>query len=195
MLVHMDGARFANALVHLGVTPAEMSWRAGVDVLSLGASKNGALACEAVIFFRADLAHDFAAQRKRAGHSVAKGRFLGAQMRAYLEDDAWLETARHANWQAARLASGLARAPSVRLAGPPEANLVFATIPRALDLELRAAGAQYYDWQPCPPVPKLSRNDVFVRLATSFATTSEEVDRLIAIASRNATPEILTQSI
>jgi threonine aldolase len=193
--VHMDGARFANALVALGAAPADMSWRAGVDVLSLGASKNGALACEAVIFFNPEHARDFALQRKRGGHSIAKGRFLGAQMCAWLEDGAWLETARHANWQAARLAAGLARAPGVRLAWPPEANLVFVALPRALDRELRAAGAEYYEWPPCAPFGKLAKGEIFARLATSFATTSEEVDRFIRIASRAAAPEILSQSI
>ena len=93
MAVHMDGARFANALVELGTSPAEMSWRAGVDVLSFGATKNGAMGCEAVIFFEPERAANFAFQRKRGGQTLSKGRFLGAQMAAYLEDGLWLKLA------------------------------------------------------------------------------------------------------
>ena len=92
--VHMDGARFANALVSLGASPADMSWRAGVDVLSFGATKNGAFACEAVVFFDSARAQTFPYLRKRGGHTVSKGRWLGAQMGAYLEDGLWLDLAR-----------------------------------------------------------------------------------------------------
>jgi threonine aldolase len=191
MLVHMDGARFANAVVGLGVSPAEASWKAGVDVLSLGASKNGGLACEAVLFFRPTHACDFRLQRKRSGHTVAKGRFLGAQMSAYLDEGFWLDAARHANRQAARLAAGLALVPAARLAWQPEANLVFATIPRKLDRALRASGAEYYEWPASPPVPRIGSNEVFIRLATCFATTSEEIDRFVGIAARAATSGIL----
>jgi threonine aldolase len=190
MLVHMDGARFSNALVSQGVSPARMSWKAGVDALSLGASKNGGLACEAVIFFRAALARDFHSQRKRSGHTIAKGRFLGAQMRAYLEGGFWLEAAAHANRQAARLAAGLAEIPLVRLPWRPEANLVFAIIPRRLDRELRAMGAEYYEWPANPPARKIGRDEAFVRLATSFATTTEEIARFVGIAGRVAGTDI-----
>jgi threonine aldolase len=183
MIVHMDGARFANALVALGVSPAQMSWKAGVDVLSLGTSKNGGIACEAVIFFNPEAARQFELQRKRAGHTLAKGRFLGAQMSAYLEGGNWLEAARQANFQAARLAAGLSSIPRVRLPWGREANLVFAVLPREIDCALREAGASYHEWRTdalrCMP----AENEVFVRLATSFSTTSDEVDRFVSIAA------------
>ena len=111
MHVHMDGARFANAVVRLGATPAALSWQAGVDVLSFGATKNGALGVEAVIVFDRALADDFLYRRKRAGQLVSKSRYLGAQMLAYLDGDLWLATARHANRMADRLAQALGRAP------------------------------------------------------------------------------------
>ncbi len=181
--VHMDGARFANAVARLGCSPARMSWQAGVDVLSFGATKNGTFCCEAVIFFDPALAHDFAFRRKRAGHTLSKGRFLGAQMSAYLTDGHWLDLARHANAMADRLREGLAATPDVRLPWPCEANEVFAILPRASDAALKAAGARYYHWgarglaggeAPCA-------DEVFVRLIPSFATTPQEVDRFIEI--------------
>ena len=116
--VHMDGARFANAVAALGCSAAEMSWKAGVDVLSFGATKNGALACEALVVFGAGKAEALPFQRKRSGHTLSKGRFLGAQMVAYLRDDHWLANARAANEQARRLAAGLAKAPGVRMPWP-----------------------------------------------------------------------------
>ena len=109
MSVHMDGARFANALISAKTTPADMTWRAGVDILTLGATKNGALACEAVLFFDPARAANFAFQRKRGGQTLSKGRFLGAQMEAYLADGLWLRLAERANASARRLARGLAR--------------------------------------------------------------------------------------
>ena len=127
--VHMDGARFANALVAQNSTPAQMTWKAGVDALSFGATKNGALACEAVIFFNPEQAANFPFRRKRSGHTLSKGRFLGAQMAAYLVADHWLELARSANAHAAKLAGGLKSVPGVRLAWPAEANEVFALLP------------------------------------------------------------------
>ena len=107
--VHMDGARFANALVSAKATPADMTWRAGVDILTLGATKNGALACEAVVFFDSARAENFAFQRKRGGQTLSKGRFLGAQMEAYLADGLWLRLAERANSSARRLAAALRR--------------------------------------------------------------------------------------
>jgi threonine aldolase len=183
--VHMDGARFANALISQGSSPAAMSWQAGIDVLSLGATKNGALACEAVIFFDPALPEAFAYQRKRAGHTVSKGRFLGSQMLAYLEGGLWLDLAKSANEHAARLAAEFSKVPGVRLPWPAAANEIFAIIPRVLDDHLRAAGAHYYDWTlrafPAafnPPGEK----EAFIRLVTSYATTAEDIDRLIAVA-------------
>jgi len=181
--VHMDGARFANGLARLGCSPADMSWRAGVDVLSFGATKNGTFCCEAVIFFDAALAHDFAFRRKRGGHTLSKGRFLGAQMSAYLRDGHWLDLARHANAMADRLRAGLARTPGVRLPWPCEANEVFAILPRSGDEALKAAGASYYHWgaRGLAPGEAPGTDEVFVRLIPSFATAPEEVDRFLDI--------------
>jgi threonine aldolase len=179
--VHMDGARFANALVALECSPAEMSWKAGVDVLSFGATKNGGLACEALIVFGAGKAETLPFQRKRSGHTLSKGRFLGAQMVAYLKDDHWLANARAANAQARRLAAGLARAPGVRIPWPTEANEVFAFLPRKKDAALRAAGARYYEWT-ARETGGAGADEVFVRLVTSFSTTAAEVDAMTALA-------------
>ncbi len=185
LMVHMDGARFANALVSLGCTPAEMSWKAGIDVLSFGATKNGALACEAVIFFDPSKAACLPYQRKRSGHTLSKGRFLGAQMIAYLENGHWLDLAAKANGQAKRLKAGLASIQGIRLPWPCEANEVFAILPRKADAALKAAGALYYPWKfhdsasGCPPP---AEDEVFVRLVTSFATLASEVDGFVRLA-------------
>jgi threonine aldolase len=183
MRVHMDGARFCNALVGLACSPAEMSWKAGIDVLSLGATKNGTLGCEAVVFFDLAAADDFVYRRKRAGQTVSKGRFLGAQMAAYLEDHHWLSLARHANSCAARLSTQLSAIEHVSLAWPTQINEVFAIWPRAVDNTLKKAGARYHEWSArCLPEPfPIGEDKVLVRLVTSFATREEEVDRLVAI--------------
>ena len=130
--VHMDGARFANALVHLGCSPAEATWRRGVDVLSLGATKNGALCAEAVVFFDPVMARDFERHRKRAGHLLSKSRFLSAQLMAYFKDGLWLDNARRANAMAMRLAQGLTAIAGVRLLQPVEANEVFIVMPDSM---------------------------------------------------------------
>jgi len=173
--LHMDGARFANALVHLGCTPAELTWRSGVDVLSLGATKNGALAAEAVVFFDPARAADFAFRRKRAGHLFSKMRFLAAQLDAYLADGLWLRLARHANALAARLAGGLAGVPGVALLHPVEANEVFVTMPAPMQDALRAAGFQFYGWP-----------DGSVRLVTAFDGRAADIDRFLAVARENS---------
>jgi threonine aldolase len=182
--VHMDGARFANALVSLGCSPAEMTWRAGVDVLSFGATKNGALACEAVIFFDRAKAETFPYLRKRGGHTVSKGRLLGAQMQAYLEADLWLELAARANAAAARLAAGLLEARGVRAAWPCQANEVFVVAPTPAVAAWRAAGAAFYDWptRAVSPQDAPRAGETLIRLVTSFATTDAEIDALLALA-------------
>ena len=186
--VHMDGARFANALLTLGCSPADMTWKAGVDVLSFGATKNGALACEAVIFFDPAKAANMAFQRKRAGHTWSKGRFLGAQMQACLADGHWLELAAHANACAARLATGLARIPGVRLAWPAQANEVFPIVPRVAEAALKQAGARYYEWvsRSVPSALAPRAGEVPLRLVASFATSNAEVDAVIAIVRKAA---------
>ncbi len=176
MHVHMDGARFANALVRLACTPAELTWKSGVDVLSFGATKNGALGVEAVVFFDTALAEDFRYRRKRAGHLVSKGRYLGAQMLAYLDHELWLTNARHANAMADRLAAGLASRPGVRLPLPVDANEVFAIVPQALHERLRAAGARYLEWPgEGPGTDSVREGETFIRLLTSFQTTEDDV--------------------
>jgi threonine aldolase len=181
--VHLDGARFANALVSLNCSPADMTWRAGVDVLSLGASKNGALACEAVVFFDKAKAADFAYRRKRGGHTLSKGRLLAAQMLAWLDDGHWLQLARHSNACAQRLAGALGRIKGVRIAWPVEANEIFVVLPRKADVALKAAGARYYEWsaERLAPPERPGDSDVFVRLVTSFVTREDDIDRFAAI--------------
>jgi threonine aldolase len=181
LLLHMDGARFANALAGLNCSPAELTWKAGVDVLSFGATKNGALAAEAVIFFNPALAAGFERRRKRAGQLWSKMRFLSAQLVAYLEDDLWLRNARHANAMAGRLVDGLSRVPGIRLVQKVQANEVFVTMPDELIEALQETGAAFYLWSELPE-EKLP----VVRLVTSYATTIEQVDDFIAAARRCA---------
>ena len=178
MKVHMDGARFANALAGLGCSPAQMTWKSGVDVLSFGATKNGALAAEAVIFFDPADARDFEFRRKKSGHLLSKMRFVSAQLEAYLANDLWLRNARRANGLAQRLAQGLAQADAVTIAHPVGANAVFARMPAALAKKLRAAGAVFYDWG----APG-GDGTVLARLMLSFATPEADVARLIELAS------------
>ncbi len=180
--LHMDGSRFANALAGLGCAPAEMSWKAGVDVLSFGGTKNGALALEAVIFFDTELAEDFLYRRKRGAQHLSKGRFLGAQMLAYLENGLWLDNARHANAMAARLARGFPKAGGVRLPLPTEANEVFAILPRLVHEKLIARGAHYYEWPgEGPGTDDVGRDETFVRFVASFQTTEAQVDDLLGL--------------
>ena len=182
--VHMDGARFANAIAALGCSPAEMTWKVGIDVLTFGATKNGALACEAAIFFDRALGDDFAFRRKRGGHLLSKGRVLGAQMIAYLEDQYWLTLARRANDSARKLATGLAQIPGVRIPWPPQANEIFVILPRRADQALKAAGSRYYDWgaRGLTDDQKPSADEIFVRLVTCFSTHDADIERFVQIA-------------
>jgi threonine aldolase len=172
LALHMDGARFANALVRLNASPAEMTWRSGVDVLSFGATKGGAMAAEAVIVFDPARAAYLGERRKRAGQLASKHRFIAAQFLAFLADNYWLELARHANAKADRLAAQLT-AIGIKPVWPVEANLVFAVLPGALDAKLRAAGAGYYVRG--SDSLDIGTGNVLIRLVTSFATTDEEV--------------------
>jgi threonine aldolase len=140
--VHMDGARFANALVHLGCHPGDVTWRAGVDVLSFGATKNGAFGAEAVVFFDTALVRDFELRRKRAGHLLSKSRYVAAQLLAYVESGVWQRNAARTN----RLAQDIARAAGAALLHPVEANEVFVGLGTARCEALRAAGFEFYDW-------------------------------------------------
>jgi threonine aldolase len=180
MKVHMDGARFANALVRMNASPAEVTWKAGVDVLSLGATKGGALAAEAVVFFDQTLAINMAERRKRAGHLLSKHRFLALQFQAFLANDCWLRLARHANAMADRLGSALADAgfPPV---WPVEANLVFVVLPNSVEARLRAAGARHYVRRSnsLPLGRTLALGESLIRLVTSFATRTEDIESFV----------------
>jgi threonine aldolase len=174
--LHMDGARFANALSFVGCAPAELSWKAGVDVLSLGATKNGALAAEAVVFFDAGLAREFEFRRKRGGHLLSKMRFLSAQLDAYLADGLWLDNAHHANAMARRLVAGLSALKGTQLLYPVHANEIFVVLPAHMHDELQAAGAQYHPW------PSDRPGERAFRLVTAFDTDPKDVDRFLSIA-------------
>ncbi len=179
--VHMDGARFANALVHLGCTPAELTWKAGVDVLSFGGTKNGCLGVEAVVLFDPGRAWEFELRRKRGGHLFSKHRFLSAQMEAYLAGGLWLELARRANARAAELARGLSHLPGARLVHPVEANAVFAAWPRAGHRAAQAAGARYYLWPGNQDLEGPGDVPVSARLVCSWSTAAAEVATLLGV--------------
>jgi len=172
--LHIDGARFANAVVSLGCTPAEMTWRAGVDALSFGATKNGAMAAEAVVFFKQELAETFAFRRKRGGHLFSKMRFLSAQLAAYIQDDLWLKNATNANKMAAKLVAGLTDLPGAKLCHPVEANEIFIQLPETLIQGLLAAGFQLYRWE--------GEDSTTLRLVTAFNTKESDVNALIKAA-------------
>ena len=174
--LHMDGSRFANALVSLGCSPAEMTWKAGVDALSFGATKNGVFAAEAIVLFDASLAPEMGYRRKRAGHLFSKMRFLSAQIDAYLTDDLWLRNARQANDAAQRLIQGLAGLSGIEVLGAPEANIVFCRLPSAVIESLLQAGFKFYH-------DRWEAN--VVRFVTSFSTTAEDVDNLLAHVTRH----------
>jgi threonine aldolase len=183
--VHMDGARFANAVAALGCTPAELTWRAGVDALSFGGTKNGLLGVEAVILFDPARAWEFELRRKRAGHLFSKHRFLAAQMEAYLDDGLWLDLARAANARAAALAAGLARVPGARLDHPTEANEVFASWPAAAHRRAQAAGARYYLWSFDDPrgasLDGPADQPVGARLVCGWSTAEADVARFLDV--------------
>lgn len=179
--LHMDGARFANAMATLGCSPADITWKAGIDVLSLGATKNGAMAAEAVVFFRRDLAEEFSRRRKRAGHLWSKSRFLSAQLIAYLTDDLWLRNARQANAMATRLAQGLLELDGVSLLHEVQSNEVFAVLPEPVIGRLEAAGFTFYRWY-LPAGETAAPGTAPVRLVTGLDTEAADVDALLAEA-------------
>jgi threonine aldolase len=168
--MHMDGARFANALVHLGCTAADLTWRAGIDVLVFGGTKNGAMSVELLVVFRKELAEQIAPRWHRSGHRLSKMRFLTAQFEAYLTDDLWLRNARRANGAAQRLAAGL------EVLRPVEANVVFTRFEPHVAATLREEGFLFYEW------PLFGAGAV--RLVTGFGTSDEDVDALLAAVKR-----------
>jgi threonine aldolase len=168
--MHMDGARFANALVSLNVTPAEMTWKSGIDVLSFGATKNGCLAAEAIIFFKKDLVGNIAFLMKRAGHLLSKMRFVSAQLDAYISNDVWLRNAKHANKMGKRLSEGLSHHSDVKLSYPTEANEVFAKFPRNMIEHLNSEGYKMNEEE---------LDGKSVRLVAAWNTQEEDVDGLL----------------
>jgi threonine aldolase len=180
MALHMDGARFASALVHLRCTPAELTWKCGVDVLSFGATKNGALCAEAVIFFNRDLVRDFELRRKRGGHLLSKMRFISAQLDAYLADDLWLHNARRANELAQQMANVLSPIRDVRIDIPVETNAVFANVSVTFAAHLRDKGAVFYDWT------EPANGRVVIRLVLSCLTPEDAVSQFLSVAAESA---------
>jgi threonine aldolase len=182
MAVHMDGARFANALATLSCSPADLSWRAGVTMLSFGATKNGAMMAEAVVDFRPPSQrppHESLRRRRmRGGHLLSKMRFLSAQLLAYVEDGLWLRLAGRANAGATRLGEGLAALPGVRLAHPVEANEVFVTLPEPLADALAAAGIEFHRWP--------GEDGLVARMVVPHCIELADIEHLLACASAAA---------
>ena len=175
---HMDGARFANALVRLGCTPSEMTWKAGIDAVSFGGTKNGMMGGEAVVFFDPAHAKEFEYRRKRGAHLFSKHRFLSAQMNAYLTDDLWLDMARAANATCDRLVGGLTQSPDAEVLYTPGSNMIFANWSRAGHQRLHDAGAKYYVWsgalEGADPQEMLT-----ARIVTDWSATTESVDQFL----------------
>lgn len=180
--VHLDGARFANAAVALGCTPAEMSWKLGVDVAVFGGTKNGLMGVEAVVFFDPRKAWEFELRRKRGGHLFSKHRYLSAQMAAYLRDDLWKDLAQRANAKTAHLLDGLRKRNDLQIVNDVTANMIFFQAPRALHQMLQASGAQYHvsggDLADGPPDALLTG-----RLVCDWSLPDSEIDRFVSLLS------------
>ncbi len=178
--VHMDGARFANAMASLGCTPAEMTWKAGVDAVTVGGTKNGLMAVEAVVFFDPKHAWEFELRRKRGAHLFSKHRFLAAQMQSYLAEDLWLHMAESANERTAQMARGLKQISGVELDFEPQANIIFARWPRARHARLLQKGASYYVMGG-DPMTGDPEEMLEARLVTDWSATEADVDRFLGI--------------
>ena len=168
--IHMDGARFANALVSLNATPAEMTWKSGIDVLSFGATKNGCLAAEAIIFFNKDLVGNIAFLMKRAVHLLSKMSFVSAQLNAYISNDVWVKNARHANEMGKKISEGLNQHSEINLTYPTEANEVFAKFPKQIIEYLNSKGYQMNEEE---------LNGKSVRLVAAWNTSQSDIDELL----------------
>jgi threonine aldolase len=179
LVAHMDGARFANAVAGLGVRPADLTWKAGIDLMSFGGTKNGCWAAEAIVVFEPGRWPDLDILKSRAGHTFSKARFVAAQFEAYLGNDHWLQSARHANGMARRLADQLTQGGRARLAWQAEANEVFPVLPKATVARLRAAGAMFHPW-PVDEV-EVGPDEELVRLVLSWATSEAEIDRFVGL--------------
>ena len=176
MSVHMDGARFANALASLDVSPAEMTWKSGVDVLTLGGTKNGCLAAEVVVFFKPELVGDFPFLHKRSGQLLSKMRFISSQLEAYLSDDVWLRNAHHANAMAKILSEGLDTFSNIELAYSTQSNEVFVHLPRELIDDLNNAG---YD------INEEELDGKAVRFVTAWNSELKDVEQLLAVIKQH----------
>lgn len=173
LLFHMDGARFANAIATTGASPAEATWKAGVDVLVLGTTKSGTFGAEVIVSFKPELSKAILFMRKRSGHFVPRSRFLAAQVEAYIRDDLWLKNARHGNRAARRLADGLAQCPGVHIVHPTEGNEVFVSMPGEMTDMLVANGARFHrNWRLHPHQS---------RFVMSWATSLNHVDEVIRL--------------
>jgi threonine aldolase len=175
--MHIDGARFANAVARLQCRPSELTWRAGVDLMSFGATKNGGALCDAIVAFRPDLTDGLGAQLRRAGQVWSKMRFASAQLLAYLEDGLWLDLARASNAIAARIADGLSAIAEARLIAPVEANEIFLELPGAAMDALERDGFQFY-----------RRGPRLARFVCRFDTTEAEADALSTALLRHLGP-------
>jgi len=177
--VHLDGARFTNALVALNCSPADMTWKSGVDAVSFGGTKNGLMGVEAVVFFDESKAWEFELRRKRGAHLFSKHRYLSAQMAAYLRDDLWLRSARQANANCARLADGL-RAAGARFVNEPQANMIFADLPRKQHKRLHEAGAVYHLWG--GTLDGADEDEMLTcRLVCDWSLGADQIDRFLSL--------------
>lgn len=183
LAVHVDGARFGNAVAATGASPAELTWKSGVDFMSFGATKNGAWAAEAIVSFRPGLFEGMEQRRQRAGHVFSKARFVAAQFEGYFADGAWLKRAGHANAMAERLRTGLRRSNRARLAWESDINEVFAVVPAEVLAAVRGAGGAMHEWpaETAAEDRRPAAGEVMVRLVTSWATTQGEVEAFTAL--------------
>ena len=181
--VLMDGARFANALVSLDCSPAEMTWKRGIDILSFGGTKNGCWCAEAVVFFKPEQALDFPFIRKRAGQLFSKSRFVSAQFEAYLDNELWLAIARHSNCMAAALKDVFVESEAGRLLREPQANEIFVILEKSKAATLEKEGVVFLDW-PVPVGADVRENEQVCRFVTSFATTDNDIDRVRLLLQR-----------
>lgn len=178
--VHMDGARFSNAVAALGVTPAEMTWKAGIDILSLGGTKNGCWCAEAIVFFNPEDAAALPVLRKRAGHLFSKSSFISAQFERWLEGDLWLELARHANRMGEKIAAAVRASNDLRLAWETGSNQQFVIMSEDKATAIRAAGATFHNWPAPDGFEGLRPDEKIRRLIACYATTEADIDRLVA---------------
>jgi len=173
--VHMDGARFANATAALNVSPAEMTWKSGIDVLSFGGTKNGCLAAEAIVFFKPELVGNFPFLHKRSGQLISKMRFISAQLEAYLSNDLWLRNALHANTMASLLSKGLAAFPDIKLVYPTQSNEVFVNLPNSIVNHLNDEGYN---------VNHDELDGKAARFVAAWNTESTDINKLLKIIAK-----------